>query len=135
MTTYTHDSENLDEIFVGRRIIAVDMNVPAPAGAGLYSGTGGGKLTLDNGTVYACGNYGCSGCTSGYYYLTHLAKVDNIITSVKVEVTENGGDKIYRLFVFADNEAINVAQFEGDDGTGYYGTGFELYVLNPNDKN
>jgi hypothetical protein len=36
---------------------------------------------------------------------------------------------VYRLFVYAANDRINVLSVEGDDGNGYYGTGFTLTVV------
>jgi hypothetical protein len=48
------------------------------------------------------------------------------------EGTRSEGNKdygTYRIFVFADAVEINVAEFVGSDGNGYYGTGFTLTVV------
>lgn len=45
-----------------------------------------------------------------------------------------GRSGAYQIFVFADNRPINLATFEGDDGNGYYGTGFWVEVLDTNNK-
>lgn len=37
----------------------------------------------------------------------------------------------YRIFVFTENQRINLMQFDGTDGNGYYGTGFWLLVRPP----
>lgn len=75
-----------------------------------------------------------SGCSSGWYELTALNDCENVIT--RAEVTEepvdsdDGRDEFlrYTLFVFADNQKVNLATVEGDDGNGYYGTGFTIVV-------
>jgi hypothetical protein len=41
---------------------------------------------------------------------------------------EDTGGK-YQIFVYADNEMINVATFTGSDGNGYYGSGFTFEVV------
>jgi hypothetical protein len=58
--------------------------------------------------------------------------VDNIITAARVECAPDASDDpegTYRIFVVADAVEINVAEFVGSDGNGYYGTGFELFVV------
>lgn len=42
---------------------------------------------------------------------------------------EEDGEGVYRIFVVADATEINIAEFIGDDGNGYYGTGFNLTVV------
>lgn len=105
-------------------------------------------LLLDDGTVLRLiGHEGGCACTAGDYDLTELNGVDNLITSVEFE-DRPGGDGFacatcggsycdevghdnegrYRIFVFADNERINLATFEGSDGNGYYGTGYSILV-------
>ncbi len=111
-----------------------------------------GYLTLSDGTqLRVWGNDGGCACSAGCYPLTHLAACDNIITNVEVEerrddddvetpcrtcdaeyyCDEEGHDNqgYFRVFVFADNERINVASFDGSDGNGYYGTGWWLDVM------
>jgi hypothetical protein len=91
-------------------------------------------LVLDDGTVVKLfGNDGGCACSAGCYDLTELNGVDNVITNV--EVVENLGEDddyeyggTYKIFVYADNQKVNLATFEGDDGNGYYGTGFWLLV-------
>jgi hypothetical protein len=107
-------------------------------------------LLLDNGTVIkAIGHDGGCACSAGCYDLSVLNGVDNIITRVEFDYLPGGdGDYgkpekperthpddpedpwtgYYRVFVFADNQQINLMQFDGSDGNGYYGTGFELLV-------
>lgn len=62
--------------------------------------------------------------------------MDNIITSVRLDsetdLGEYGeGPTSYRIYVVADAVEINALQIDGDDGNGYYGTGYELIVIPP----
>jgi hypothetical protein len=126
----------IEALLIGRRIVAAEMgSVPIPGVEDPWRYTSGaeGVLTLDDGTrIYARGHEGGCSCGAGDYELTHLATVDNVITSVRFEDSPSGddldGEGWYRIFVFADAAEINVASFEGSDGNGYYGTGYELYV-------
>jgi hypothetical protein len=104
-------------------------------------------LVLDNGTVIkAIGHDGGCSCSSGCYGLSVLNGVDNVITRVEYDYrpasdyedkAERSGHPddpddqwtgYYRVFVYADNQQINLMQFDGSDGNGYYGTGFEILV-------
>lgn len=96
-------------------------------------------LLLDDGTLLRLvGNDGGCACSAGCYDLTALNGVENIITAVEFEDEPEGDDPdlwdadgAYRIFVFAGNERINLATFEGSDGNGYYGTGYHLMVRLP----
>lgn len=130
---YALDHEDQDEIvtlLMGRKVTKVD----------------GEHLLLDDGTVIkAIGHDGGCACSAGCYDLSVLNGVDNIITRVEFDYAPGGDyedpprtghpddpeDKwtgYYRIFVFADNQQINLMQFDGSDGNGYYGTGYELLV-------
>ena len=93
-------------------------------------------LMLDNGTVLRLeGNEGGCSCGAGDYFLTKLNGCDNIITNVEVEEKTGGDDygtdeSVYRIFVFAEDKHL-LAEFEGYDGNGYYGTGFNIAVRYP----
>lgn len=123
----------LSDILVGRKIVHAEMG-------GNYPSFGydkpEGLLVLDDGTkLYLVGNEGCGGCSAGWYELESVATVDNIVTSVKVvedprdDYSDCDGEGKYEIFVFANNEKINVATFTGDDGNGYYGSGFAFHVV------
>jgi hypothetical protein len=132
MTTYLteNDDDATRDLLLGRRITAVKLGAEAGDDAQVD-----GQLTLDDGTVVDVvpNDGGCS-CGAGDYVLTHLATVDNVITDVRLAVDE-GSDgeaaKTYRIFVYAGNEEINVMTVDGDDGNGYYGTGYALHVKHP----
>lgn len=114
-----NDSEAITELLLGRKVEKVDDKT----------------LRLDNGTKLTFeGNVGQCACDAGCYDLTELNGVDNIITKVEL-VNDPDGDYfpdaaagVYKIFVFAGNERINLATFEGTDGNGYYGTGYSIEV-------
>jgi len=92
-------------------------------------------LLLGDGTLLKLvGNDGGCACNAGCYDLTALNGVENIITSVEFDddPSEDGYDGTgYRIFVFAGEQRINLATFEGSDGNGYYGTGYHIMVRFP----
>lgn len=106
-------------------------------------------LLLDNGVlIKAIGHDGGCACSAGCYDLSVLNGCDNIITRVEFDYSpvgewgdarnsghpddpKDGWTGYYRVFVYADNQQINLMQFDGSDGNGYYGTGFELLVRFP----
>lgn len=99
-----------------------------------------GYLILDDGTqVFINANEGCGGCSNGWYQLKTLSTVDNIITGVRLRDDAVGDNSpysyseehSYKIFVYADNQEINLIQIDGDDGNGYYGTGYEITVVFP----
>jgi hypothetical protein len=94
---------------------------------------GDDELLLDDGTVLTLtGHEGRCSCGAGDYDLVELNGVDNVITNVEFEDSPAGddtdGEGYYRIFVYAGNERINLAVFEGTDGNGYYGTGYWIAV-------
>jgi len=130
--TLSHeDRDDITKLLMGRKVEKVD----------------GEHLLLDDGTVVkAIGHDGGCACSAGCYDLSVLNGVDNIITRVEYDYQPAGDYEKpgtsaphpddpkdewtgwYRVFVFADNQQINLMQFDGSDGNGYYGTGFELLV-------
>lgn len=148
MTTFNEDNEaEIADLLVGQRIVSAEMGEFEHPGLIQRSRYGqeylegrraDGRLVLDDGTVlYLFGNDGCGGCPSGDYPLEKVATVDNIITAARVECAPGDGDAdddylptgAYRIYVVADAVEVNVAEFVGSDGNGYYGTGFELHVV------
>ncbi len=94
-------------------------------------------LVLDNGAaLLLVPNVGDCACSNGDYELTELNGVDNIITNVEFDYEGDGYYMgAYRIFVYADNEKINLAEFSGYSEGGYYGTGFRIYVREAVDAN
>lgn len=124
------DQAQITDLLIGRKVEKVD----------------GEHIRLDDGTVIkAIGHDGGCACPAGCYDLAVLNGVDNVITNVEYDYRPAGDDQdvtssghpddpedewegYYRIFVYADNQQINLMQFNGSDGNGYYGTGFEILV-------
>jgi hypothetical protein len=133
-TLHQYDTDQISALLTGRRIVAVEQGeFKRPDQS--WGNQATGKLSLDDGThIFVAPNEGCGGCSSGWYALASLASVANVITAVRVddETAEPGGDvHKYRIYVVADAVEINALQVNGDDGNGYYGTGYELIVVLP----
>lgn len=132
-TLNENSEQEIADLLTGRRVTKVDDE----------------HLLLDDGTVIkAIGHEGGCICGAGDYDLSVLNGVDNIITRVEFDYAPAGDGEYpehgkhpddpedkwtgyYRIFVYADNEQVNLMQFDGSDGNGYYGTGFELLVRAP----
>lgn len=133
------DGDKIAELLVGRQIVAAEMggDYPKYPEDSMWGDRPEGLLVLDDGTkLYLTGNDGGCACSAGCYPLKHVAATENIITSARLhcDPDEDGyreSEGVYRIFVFAGAEEINVASFEGSDGNGYYGTGFALTVVPP----
>lgn len=150
MNNHMPSTDELKELLVGKSIVKAEMHdVGAPDG---WGNGPVGYLTLSDDTVLRVwGNDGGCACGSGCYPLSSIAVVENIITNVEVEERpssdyddenskcrtcgenwcyQDGHDNTgyYRIFVFAGDERINIASFEGTDGSGYYGTGWWLDI-------
>jgi hypothetical protein len=109
-----YDTPEIEELLLGRRVTKVAED----------------RLLLDDGTELTLfGNEGCPGCSNGRYDLTALNGIDNIIT--KVTFANQPDDGQYTIFVYAGYDMINLADFEGGDGNGYYGTGYYITVKRP----
>ena len=90
-------------------------------------------LILDNGTeLQILPNEGCGGCSAGWYSLIELNECDNVITNVEFECDDDTVDEYdgtsYKIFVYAENQKLKLLQVDGDDGNGYYGTGYSIVV-------
>lgn len=120
---YNFDGEDLDElkkVLLYRKIVEVSFNE--------YQG----YMTLDDGTkLKLVANEGCGGCGNGWYYLTELNKCDNAITDVSIEYDTHNYDEVIKVFVIAEDRRIQIVNVEGDEGNGYYGRGFEVWVEKP----
>lgn len=140
------DHDKIEALLLGRRIVSAEqqrVTIPYEDDDYHWRTEADGVLTLDDGTrIYVRGHEGGCSCGAGDYELAHLAAVDNVITSVRFEDRPDGDDYYswdtpddqredrgwYRIFVVADAVEVNIASFEGSDGNGYYGTGYELFV-------
>lgn len=136
-TVYNEDdADQIAALLVGRRIVSAEQGSYHLDGRYSWEREAEGRLVLDDGTIlYLAGHEGGCSCGAGDYDLESVTAVDNVITSARVESSPSGddedGDGTYRIFAIADNTEINVAEFVGTDGNGYYGTGFSLTVVHP----
>lgn len=119
------EHEKIRDLFMGRKVISVNIDDSS------YTTTG--TLILDDGRIIeVLPNKGGCSCGSGDYDLTSLERVDNVITRVDFEDPETsewgdvGGS--YTIFVLAGHEKINLLTVAGNDGSGYYGTGYTLRI-------
>lgn len=97
-------------------------------------------IMLDDGTmVRVVANTGGCICGAGDYSLRSLNGVDNVITRVdfETETEKDGsdwgyeGEKVYKVFVVAEDKRFTLLEVAGNDGNGYYGTGYELLIRVP----
>lgn len=118
-----HDEDAIRNLLMGRKVTKVSED----------------SLILDDGRVLVIeGNEGCGGCSSGWYELTELNECpDNAIMNVEFEWDEDDDkwepNQSYRVFVLAADRRIKVWQVDGNDGNGYYGTGYWIKVSEPVD--
>lgn len=123
---YFEEEKAIKELLMFRKIVKVDENT----------------LYLDNGIeLEILPNEGCGGCSSGWYEITELNHCDNAITNVEFEDEKLSGEDYYfsdehsyKIFVFAENTKIKILQVDGDDGNGYYGTGYSIRVKMPQES-
>ncbi len=111
-----YQEDKIKSLFIGRKVVKAE----------------GSELNLDDGTILQIipNDGGCS-CGAGDYYIDNITKFDNIITNVEVkdiEEDEYGEFHTYQLFVYSGGISTSIADIKGDDGNGYYGTGFAIYV-------
>ena len=118
------DEKNIKDLLIGHSIEKVNDNT----------------IKLDNGMeLEFFGNEGCC-CGAGCYDITELNDCKNIITNVEFEdeeVGEWGTEHSYKIFVYAENKKIKLMQCDGDDGNGFYGTGYHINIkfLDKENKN
>lgn len=115
------DKNTVEEIFVGRQVVEVD----------------GDTLVLDDGKVLTVvPNQGCWSCSSGNFSLDKLNHVESVITGVKLDDKVVGdSEHVYTLFVYTGGKKNKkgkknvLLEISGDDGNGFYGTGYEIKVM------
>lgn len=118
-TIYHSDKEEIVDLFVGKSVKKISDD----------------QLQLSDGTVLQIvpNEGGCS-CGAGDYDIDYINECENIITNVELVVTDSGyedweGETSYDLFVYSGHQKINLLSVKGDDGNGYYGTGFWIKVM------
>ena len=112
-----YEEENITEQLLYRKIVKVE----------------GETMYLDNGIELKIKpNEGCGGCSSGWYWVSELNTCENAITNVEFiadnDTKNDRGETSYKIFVLAADKRIKILQVDGDDGNGWYGTGYEIRV-------
>lgn len=122
---YYDNEAEIKELLMYRKIIKVDEDT----------------LYLDNGVeLKVLPNEGCGGCSNGWYGIEELNGCDNAITNVEFERERVNPDDVwseeysYKIFVYAEDTKIKIVQVDGNDGNGYYGTGYSIRVKMPDSK-
>lgn len=142
--------DGVKELFVGQKITKVEkQNIRLD-----FCDFDVGVMTLSNGVrIIAKPNEGCGGCDSGWYFLENINTIDHVITDVEItykdkkESDETYGeektfvpaertgweyyyDTTYFLKIYSEGVFVgNALEVVGSDGNGYYGTAFELIVV------
>lgn len=116
-TLHEHNEKEIKELLLYHRVTKVNEDT----------------LELDNGVVLEIiPNEGCGGCSSGWYAITDLNGVDNVITNVELdEDNSENCETSYKIFVYTEDKRFTLLQVDGDDGNGYYGTGYRINVKVP----
>ncbi len=121
------DFDGIRELLVGRTVIEVNSDEQT--------------LTLDNGVqVSVDANSGCWMCPSGNYDVDSINTVENVITNVKVKTkTDDDNNTVYSIVVYSagvpnknKKKKDTLLTVSGTDGNGWYGTGFELEIIDVN---
>ena len=118
------------DVLIGKKIVKV-------TGEDIKYDAGKYKLYCSDGTVILVEeNEGCGGCDNGWSDISEIKKleeVENIITNVKYETSDDDWEDKAKLFVFYDRPEFNQT-IEADEGwgNGYYGGGFYINVLGVN---
>lgn len=114
---YFDEEKKIEELLLYRKIIKAKNNT----------------LYLDNGVeLQVEANEGCGGCSAGWYEIVELNNCENAITNVEFVVDNDTkydyDETSYKIFVLAADKRIKILQVDGDDGNGYYGTGYSIIV-------
>lgn len=99
------------------------------------------ELLLDNGVrlTIVTNQGGCS-CGAGDYYIERLNGTPNAITNVVVEEVVDDDemyepDRSFLVHVLTENKEVQTLwEIKGNDGSGYYGTGYWIKVTPPKEE-
>lgn len=113
------EEDSIIDLFKGSSIVRVENDT---------------TLYLSNGAVVDVNpNSGCWGCVSGNFSVSQLNQIENVITNVEVSKNqdpENQEKTVYTIFVYTELTAgkETLVEVYGDEGNGWYGTGYTLEV-------
>ena len=116
------DIEEIKKLLLYKKIVEVKLNNDGMTGS----------MKLDDGTsLWIAANEGCGGCNNGWYSLEELNKCDNAITDVELVYDKRSSDEVIQIFVIAEDRRVKIIDVQGDEGNGYYGRGFTIYIEKP----
>lgn len=116
------------DALIGKKIVNVTGSRKEKYDGSKYS------LYCSDGTVILVReNIGCGGCVNGWSDISEIKKlenVDNVITNVEYEKTDDHWGDGAKLFVFYERPEFNQT-INADEGwgNGYYGGGFHVEIL------
>ena len=61
------------------------------------------------------------------YKYSALSK-DGVKVKGVIDAVDEYDGTSYKIFVYAENQKLKLLQVDGDDGNGYYGTGYSIIV-------
>lgn len=114
---YDVDADALAPLLVGKSIESIDTTQDT--------------VRLTDGTVLAFDEGG--GCCAWFSaQLKESNLTENVITAVReVDSGNKDEDYLFTIAVFAVNQEVMSVEVTGDEGSGYYGSSFDLRVYKP----
>ena len=114
---YSVHASGLSPLLVGKSIESIDTHQDT--------------VRLTDGTVLAFDGGGdCCAWFSAQLKESNLT--ENVITAVReVDSGNKDGDYLFTIAVFAVNQEVMSVEVTGDEGSGYYGSSFNLRVYKP----
>lgn len=114
---YSVHASDLAPLLVGKGIESIDTHQDT--------------VRLTDGTVLAFdSSRDCCAWFSAYLKEGNLT--ENVITAVReVDSGNKDEDYLFTIAVFAVNQEVMSVEVSGDEGTGYYGSSFDLRVYKP----
>lgn len=114
---YSVHASDLAPLLVGKSIESIDTHQDT--------------VRLTDGTILAFDGGG--DCCA--WFSAHLKEgnlTENVITEVRQEPLDNGDEyDLFTIAVFAVNQEVMSVEVTGDEGSGYYGSSFNLRVYKP----
>lgn len=95
-------------------------------------------LTCKDGTIIEIAtNEGCGGCSNGWSNFKDIKKLEennNVITNIEVKYNSKLWEDEFIMYVYYDDNSINILNGDDGYGNGYYGGGFYISIKNVESK-
>lgn len=82
-------------------------------------------------------NEGCGGCSNGWSSFKDIKKLEennNIITNIEVKYNEKLWEDEFIMYVYYEDNSINIINGDDGYGNGYYGGGFYISIKSVESK-